>query len=152
VRDNRTEFIVKYSGSNESEYVSIAMDDKKEYIDSIKDFVESVYKKNIGEKTDRNDAKFKPVAKGPSALITIFKKSLYVFIIMFSFNVLYLNNKVDAMAYPYSVEQTIMTKVDFKSLMDVTNIPDAVFAGGNSAVEFLKRTPACYNSGVQSCF
>jgi hypothetical protein len=71
VRDNRTEFIVKYSGSDESEYVTIAMDDKKEYIDSIKDFVESVYKKNIGEKTDRNDAKFKPVAKGRSSLIKI---------------------------------------------------------------------------------
>ncbi|MDR1602931.1 MAG: hypothetical protein LBS42_10965 [Tannerella sp.] len=69
VRDGSTEFIVNYSGSDESEHVRIAMDNNKGYIDSIKDFVESVYKRNMGVKTDVNNAKFKTVAKGRSALI-----------------------------------------------------------------------------------
>ncbi|MDR1195061.1 MAG: hypothetical protein LBL00_01120, partial [Endomicrobium sp.] len=81
VRNNKTEFIVKYSGSDESEYVQIAMDDNKEYIDSIKDFVESVYKRNIGDKTDGNNAKFKSVAKGPSALIKAIRKTSLIFLL-----------------------------------------------------------------------
>jgi hypothetical protein len=73
--DNSTEFIVKYSGSDESEYVQIAMGDKKEYIDSIKDFVESIYKRNTGGETDVNNAKFKSVAKGRPALIKTMRRT-----------------------------------------------------------------------------
>ncbi|MDR2426585.1 MAG: hypothetical protein LBD46_05340, partial [Endomicrobium sp.] len=68
VRDNSTEFIVKYTGSDESEYVQIAMKDKKKYIDSIKDFVENVYKRNTGAKTD----------KGHSALIKMIERTLII--------------------------------------------------------------------------
>jgi hypothetical protein len=75
VSNNNTEFIVKYSGGDESEYVQIAMDNNKDYIDSIKDFVESIYRRNAGGKTDGSNAKFKSVAKGRSALIKIVRKT-----------------------------------------------------------------------------
>jgi hypothetical protein len=51
------EFVVKYSDSDESEYVRIAMTDNKQYIDVIKDFVESIYKKNSHDKTVETEPK-----------------------------------------------------------------------------------------------
>jgi hypothetical protein len=75
VRDNHTEFIVNYSGGDESEYVRIAMNGNKDYIDSIKDFVESIYRINTGRRADGSNAKFKSVAKGRSALIKIVRRT-----------------------------------------------------------------------------
>ena len=69
VRDSNTEFIVKYTESDDSEYVRIAMN--QDYINSIKDFVESLYKINKGDKTEIKNKNIKTVAKGPLALIRI---------------------------------------------------------------------------------
>jgi hypothetical protein len=74
VRDGNTEFIVSYSGSDESEYVRIAMSGSNEqYINSIIDFVESIYKRNNGDeiKETGREGSFKSIAKGHLALISI---------------------------------------------------------------------------------
>lgn len=81
VTNKHTEYIVQYNGDCESEHVRIAMDNDKEYIDSIRDFVESIYRRNTGDGADGSSAKFKSVAKGHSALIKVMRKTLGIFIL-----------------------------------------------------------------------
>jgi hypothetical protein len=75
VRNGNTEFVVQYTGSDESEYLKIAMGDNKEYIESLKDFVESIYKRNRGEENKGKNKNIQSVAKGRLALIKIVKRS-----------------------------------------------------------------------------
>jgi len=75
-RDNNAEFIVEYTKRDKleiskSEYKRIAMNEN--YIDSIKDFVENIYKRNKGDKTEIENKNIKTVAKGPLTLIKIVK-------------------------------------------------------------------------------
>jgi hypothetical protein len=74
VSDGNAEFIVRYIGNGEAEYFRIAMGSNKKYVASIKDFVESIYKKNTGDETDGQIWRFKPIAKGHLALIKIVKR------------------------------------------------------------------------------
>ena len=72
VREGNTEFVVAYNGSDEPEYVRIAIDDN--YIDSIKNFVESIYKRNKSDKTEGQDGGFERIVKGPLFLIKTIRK------------------------------------------------------------------------------
>jgi len=69
VTDGNTEFVINYTNSDDSEHVRIAMNNRKEYVDVIKDFVESVYKRNTGEPV--RFKKFETVSKGFMSLIKI---------------------------------------------------------------------------------
>ena len=99
VRDGNTEFIVQYTGSDESEYVRIAMDNNENYINSIKNFVESIYKRNRDGKTDGGqDGSFKSVAKGPSQLIRRITRTMNVIIVVAFITVMSMFNLTESMA------------------------------------------------------
>ena len=74
VNDNNTEFIILYSGSDEAEYIRIPFGDKEEYINSIKNFVESIYKQNKGEVAVK-DKKIETVSRGYLKMIKLVKKN-----------------------------------------------------------------------------
>ncbi|MDR1406667.1 MAG: hypothetical protein LBJ23_01300, partial [Tannerella sp.] len=57
VRDANTEYIVNYAGSSESELFRISMKDGEEYVKSINDLVENIYKRNTGINTG-DDTKY----------------------------------------------------------------------------------------------
>ena len=86
VRDGNTEYIVNYAGSSESELFRIPMASGEEYINSIRDLVDNLYKKAKGIKYDFG-GKIKSDAKG---VLSAIKKTAranilnLVLLIMFS--------------------------------------------------------------------
>ena len=84
-RETITDFIIRYRDTGEAERFRIPLRDSKEYIDSIKDMVEQMYKQNSGEAGSGNE-KIKAISKAPLKLMETIKKSVSMLLVMLFFS------------------------------------------------------------------